>query len=379
MKPSHIRSRGLPFVSPTGVALLTMTLIVVTLGFLVGDRGSMMAAPAADGDTEQTSAPAMLQAVRLKSGSKLQGRVVKRNAKSLFLDIGYTILSIPNGEIDKVEALEKKVDGKPGNATPLTSTTKESIFHTARLEPGAIKDKSLAVGESVVRVLTLSGSGSGFVIDEKEGYIVTNYHVVEREREIAVMIYVREDDGLRKVRIDKLQIIALNPFFDLALLKLADPKAVPLRKCYLGDYSRVRVGDPVFAIGNPLGLERTVSDGIVSNRNRTLGGQLAIQTTAAINPGNSGGPLFNPRGEVIGVTSSKMLGGESLGFAIPIHYVKDFLRHKEAYAFDKDNPNTGVRYVQPPPKPRGDENKKVSSKNRPGARDKRVAGDKRDF
>ena len=75
---------------------------------------------------------------------------------------------------------------------------------------------------------------------------------------------------------------------------------------------------------------------------------LSIQTTAPINPGNSGGPLFNNRGEVVGVTNLKILGGENLGFAIPIHYVKDFLRNRDAYAYDKDNPNTGIRYLAPP-------------------------------
>ncbi|MCH2585203.1 MAG: trypsin-like peptidase domain-containing protein, partial [Planctomycetes bacterium] len=191
---------------------------------------------------------------------------------------------------------------------------------------------------------------SGFIINRKEGYVVTNYHVIEKERDISLMIYVKEKKGLRKEKVSDVRIVAFNPFFDLALLKIESPEKIPLRETYLGDYSRVKIGDPVFAIGNPLGLDRTVSDGIVSNRSRALGGKLSIQTTAAINPGNSGGPLFNNRGEVIGVTSSKIMGGESLGFAIPIQYVKDFLRNREAFAFDKDNPNTGFRYLKPPPK-----------------------------
>ena len=194
-----------------------------------------------------------------------------------------------------------------------------------------------------------SGTGAGFAWDAA-GHVVTNYHVIEQERDISLMIYVKEKKGLRKEKVSDVRIVAFNPFFDLALLKIENPEKVPLRETYLGDYSRVKIGDPVFAIGNPLGLDRTVSDGIVSNRSRALGGKLSIQTTAAINPGNSGGPLFNNRGEVIGVTSSKIMGGESLGFAIPIQYVKDFLRNREAFAFDKDNPNTGFRYLKPPPK-----------------------------
>jgi serine protease Do len=334
---------------------------------------------ASEGET--TKVAKSWQRIVLRTGNEIEGEVVKRTPKSLFVDIGYTILSIPLSEVDTVVEPESEAKS-PASGDPSTAAesatrngdarnggTKDSIFFTKTLEPGTVKDKAYQVGESVVHVLTLSGSGSGFIIDDKDGYIVTNYHVVERERDISVVIYVREKAGLRKVKIEKVRIVALNPFFDLALLKLADPSEIPLRKCFLGDYARVLVGDPVFAIGNPLGLDRTVSDGIVSNRNRALGGKLAIQTTAAINPGNSGGPLFNNRGEVIGVTSSKMIGGESLGFAIPVHYVKDFLRHREAFAFDKDNPNTGVRYLRPPPKPH-DKNKKVSSKSAPKPDDK---------
>ena len=101
-------------------------------------------------------------------------------------------------------------------------------------------------------------------------------------------------------------------------------------------------------MGNPLGLERSVSQGIVSTRNRNFEGLVYLQTDTAINPGNSGGPLFNLRGEVIGVINMKSTMGENLGFAIPINYAKDFLRNREAFAFDKDNPNTGHRYLDPP-------------------------------
>ena len=112
----------------------------------------------------------------------------------------------------------------------------------------------------------------------------------------------------------------------------------------------MNAGDAVFAVGNPLGLERTVTQGIVSSRSRNLQGQLYLQTDTAINPGNSGGPLFNQRGEVIGVTSrgARADMADNLGFAIPVGYVKDFLRHREAFSFDKTNPNSGYRYLDPP-------------------------------
>ena len=109
-------------------------------------------------------------------------------------------------------------------------------------------------------------------------------------------------------------------------------------------------GEPVFAIGSPLGLERTVSQGIISLKNRPLGGQLYIQTTAQINPGNSGGPLFNLRGEIVGVNNMKamMVGIEGVNFAIPAATLKEFLRNRDAFAFDTRHPNAGFRYLEPP-------------------------------
>ncbi|MBL05603.1 MAG: peptidase S1 [Planctomycetes bacterium] len=252
--------------------------------------------------------------------------------------------------MDLITAIVESNDPAGAKAANKSGPEADSIFFTSRRDAGTIEEKAQEVAEGVVQVLCLSKSGSGFIINRKEGYVVTNYHVIEQERDISLMIYVKEKKGLRKEKVSDVRIVAFNPFFDLALLKIENPQKVPLRETYLGDYDRVKIGDPVFAIGNPLGLDRTVSDGIVSNRSRALGGKLSIQTTAAINPGNSGGPLFNNRGEVIGVTSSKIMGGESLGFAIPIHYVKDFLRNRAAFAFDKDNPNTGFRYLKPPPK-----------------------------
>jgi serine protease Do len=112
----------------------------------------------------------------------------------------------------------------------------------------------------------------------------------------------------------------------------------------------LEIGQTVFAIGNPLGLERTLSQGVISTTQRSFDGVTYIQTDAAINPGNSGGPLFNTRGEVIGITNMGILGGEALGFAIPSRYVKDFIRNREAFAFDKDNPNSGHNYHKPPPR-----------------------------
>lgn len=116
---------------------------------------------------------------------------------------------------------------------------------------------------------------------------------------------------------------------------------------YLGDMDNVKVGESVFAIGNPLGLERTTTSGIISTKSRAFDGLVYIQTNADINPGNSGGPLFNIAGEVIGVTNMGFIFFGGLGFAIPVDYVKHFIENREAFAYDKDNPNAGYRYIQP--------------------------------
>ena len=113
---------------------------------------------------------------------------------------------------------------------------------------------------------------------------------------------------------------------------------------------QLEIGQPVFAIGNPLGLERTLTQGVISTTQRNFDGLTYIQTDTPINPGNSGGPLFNSRGEVIGITNMGILGGEALGFAIPARYVKDFIQNREAFAYDKDNPNSGHNYHRPPPR-----------------------------
>lgn len=283
----------------------------------------------------------------LRDARAVEGEILKETDEKLFVDLGFTVLEIPQSAVLRVEKTEEeKEEGEK----------RLGVYYTAKLEPAPIKKHAETYGEAVVLVKTASGLGSGFIIHE-DGYVVTNYHVVERELNITITIFVRTEHELQKVVKEKVRIVALNPFLDMALLKIEDAADMKLKKVYLGDSSEVRAGDTVFAIGNPLGLERSVSEGIVSTATREFGGLLFIQTTAQINPGNSGGPLFNERGEVVGVTNMKMIFSEGLGFAIPVDYVKDFLDNREAFAFDKDNPNTGNRYFQPPGKGEGPEQK----------------------
>ncbi|HIO52476.1 MAG TPA: trypsin-like serine protease, partial [Phycisphaerales bacterium] len=153
---------------------------------------------------------------------------------------------------------------------------------------------------------------------------------------------------LKRTTIEDIEIIAVNNHLDLALLKIKHPDGKPFDFSVLEQAESIGVGQTVFAIGNPLGLERSMSQGVISTKQRSLDGLTYIQTDTAINPGNSGGPLFNTQGEVVGITNMGILAAESLNFAIPTRYVKDFIRNREAFAYDEKNPNSGHKYLVPP-------------------------------
>lgn len=281
--------------------------------------------------------------IELVNGHKIQGDVLKQNNTHVLVDIGIEVLRIP------VEQIRSRSKSEPAPSSKKSvSTSKDDVYSIAELPVKSIKELARTYGEAVTLVQTSSGLGSGFIINDR-GYCVTNYHVVEKETRIAVTIFHRTKNGeFQRRQIKDVEIVALNPFFDLALLRIPIQKDLSFRTVYFAENDKQREGEEVFAIGNPLGLERSVSRGIVSTRNRNMQGIVYIQTTTQINPGNSGGPLFNSRGEVIGVTNMKLVLGEGLGFAIPITYVKHFLDNRDAFAFDKSSPNTGYRYFDAP-------------------------------
>jgi serine protease Do len=158
--------------------------------------------------------------------------------------------------------------------------------------------------------------GSGFIISQ-DGYILTNNHVVENASEITVILHNEKTYSAK--------VIGTDPKTDLALIKI-DAKGLPTVR--LGDSDKLQVGEWVMAIGNPFGLAETVTAGIVSAKGRVIGSgpyDDFIQTDASINPGNSGGPLFNIRGEVVGINTAIIEQGQGLGFAIPINIARDLL------------------------------------------------------
>jgi serine protease Do len=279
--------------------------------------------------------------IKLKSGAGVQGDILTERADRVIVDLGFTVLTIPKEEIESVQA-----ENAPAVATDETG----DLYRVAPGAPALTVNENVGrVAEAVVQVRTPVGLGSGFII-HPSGYVVTNTHVVAGEYSISVTIFRRGTAELEKVTFNKVRIVALDSKLDLALLKIEDTNSTTFPFVPLGDSNSISEGQTVFAIGSPLGLDRTVSQGIISSRNRLLDGQLYIQTTTQINPGNSGGPLFNLRGEVVGVNNMKAMiaGVEGLNFAIPVFVLKNFLRNRDAYAFDPRNPNSGFRYLEPP-------------------------------
>jgi len=289
----------------------------------------------------------------LKEGQIITGDILAEKQTQLYVDIGITVLTIPKEKIleyEYTDALEaENVDVND------TSDSKEEagaigpggqLYKTANLKKTTIERCMAAVSEAVVKVSSPAGTGSGFFINE-DGFLITNYHVIERETKIEVTVFQKAKNGFEKKNFKKVRIMAINLFVDLALLKVEDLGDTKVKFVYLGDIDRIKVGEEVFAIGNPLGLERTITNGVISTKNRAFEGLIYIQTNADINPGNSGGPLFNLAGEAIGVTNMGYVFYGGLGFAIPVSYVKHFIENRDAFVYDKDNPNTGYKYLQP--------------------------------
>lgn len=191
-----------------------------------------------------------------------------------------------------------------------------------RISPAVISITATSINpyqltERVSRVM-----GSGVIIDPS-GLVLTNSHVVYGRQTIMVTL----DDGT----LLPAKLKGADPLFDLAVLQIEPPTAGQLPVATLGNQSRIRVGDEVVAIGNPMGLEQTLTRGIVSAINRILPDapfylkEPMIQTDAPINPGNSGGPLLDLCGEVIGITTAILPEAQNIGFAVPVDLIKSVL------------------------------------------------------
>ncbi|MGD0745997.1 MAG: trypsin-like peptidase domain-containing protein [Verrucomicrobiota bacterium] len=287
--------------------------------------------------------------VQLKDQAAVTGKILSEKSDSVIVDIGYTVLVVPRSVVTRISMADEAASTASA-ASNLLVNVNTPQFYYSNTRPAAardVRDLVKQIGEAVVQVRTPGGLGSGFFINA-DGYLITNFHVIEGETEISVEVYHQTDGQLDRATYKQVRIVAINKFHDLALLHIEDKNAPRFKFVTLGSADALAVGDSVFAIGSPMGLERTVTEGILSTKTRVLEGELYLQTTAQINPGNSGGPLFNLAGDVVGVTNMKIMFGEGLGFAIPAELVKNFLDHRDAFAYSTDNPNNPYHYLEPP-------------------------------
>lgn len=307
-----------------------------------------------------TLAVASADEIQLRDKTALIGRILAEKPDQVFVDLGYTVIAVPRSHITKILRTDEPTTTpksskqtavlRPSTPAPAPPPGDSHALYTVNPTPPperSVRELMAQLGQAVVQVRTPGGLGSGFILSE-EGHLITNFHVIEGETLISVEVYHQRDGQLERKAYKQVRILAMHKFADLALLKIEDPGAPKFARVPLGEADLLSVGERVFAIGSPLGLERTVTEGILSTKTRQMQGSLYLQTTTQINPGNSGGPLFNLRGEVVGVTNMKITFGEGLGFAIPIEQVKHFLKHRDAYAYDADNPSNAYRYLPPP-------------------------------
>jgi S1-C subfamily serine protease len=235
--------------------------------------------------------------------------------------------------LQRAEAVPTAV---PPTTTPIIIVATPTPLSAADLAPIDIEEELITnlydrVGPSVVhitaQVITMDfffgpsaseGTGSGFVFDDA-GHIVTNYHVIEDAESIEVKF---SDDVMIPAR-----VVGIDPPNDLAVLAIDSPDQM-ITPLELGNSSDLRVGQRAIAIGNPFGLDRTLTTGVISALGRPLQTDTenfiynVIQTDAAINPGNSGGPLLDSRGRVIGVNTAVRQNAEGIGFAVPVDTIK---------------------------------------------------------
>ncbi len=255
-----------------------------------------------------------------------------------------------------------------GEAAGGTGTTSFASFtDSAGLTPQQIYDENVG---SVVEIVTTfpgttdifgqssggqQGLGSGFVVSE-DGYILTNAHVVSQNGQaVATVEVVFKANGDQQTKVQG-TVVGADESTDVALIKVDPSQTGDLRPVEIGDSSSVKIGEQVVAIGNPQGLDFTLTTGVVSATDREMqspdGSTItgAIQTDAAINPGNSGGPLFDSAGKVIGINeqiATQSGGNEGLGFAVPIDTAVQVMEQIKAGGLQQAAPSASDPYADP--------------------------------
>jgi serine protease Do len=274
----------------------------------------------------------------LKNGAKIEAPLLKKGSDGAVLSLGSTILQVPQASIKSLteSSLSKKTN------------IRTNAYYTAADAPQISVEAGVEkYGDAVVVVRTPVGLGSGFITNKK-GYLVTNFHVVHGSTHLTVTQFKKEGAVMHRIIHRDVDIVAVAPFLDLAVLKINDIKD-ELTTVILAPTDNAGEGEHVFVIGNPMGLSHSVSDGVISQSERYIENRVYHQVNAPINPGNSGGPLFNSHGQVIGVINMAMLRTDGLGFAIPIWNVRYVLDHLESFRYGESAPETGIVYTEPPP------------------------------
>lgn len=245
-------------------------------------------------------------------------------SNTIFIYILYAQLQVNSNQLERrIVELQEDTQFKINEIADSLIETREGISkldESLTMEIGVLKattgddfsgivDSSI---KSVVSIRTDVGQGTGFIITN-QGHVVTNAHVLAGGSTVNALTYEQD--------IVDAEFIGFDPELDIALLQIPGNHDV----LELADSDDIQIGENVIAIGNPLGLQFSVSEGIVSGVERVGINELEayIQTDAALNPGNSGGPLINKDGEVIGINNFKVGGGENLGFALDSNHIKD--------------------------------------------------------
>ena len=265
---------------------------------------------------------AMLFSVRLCRSATYRSKILHEGGEMIrFLKCGgfslivlWALLVVPAHAVAQAKA--------PAIAPTETSCNLSAPDIYANASPAVVLIRTRSINPYKLTDRVESALGSGFVFD-KSGLILTNSHVVFG----AQLISVAFNDG----RTVAAEIVGLDPIFDLAVLHIAVPTDTVLPALTLENSSPVRVGDDVIAIGNPLGLNQTLTRGVVSALNRVLPetpfstSRPMIQTDTSINPGNSGGPLIDRCGRVVGINTSIIPGARGIGFAVPSELILEVL------------------------------------------------------
>ncbi|MDP2922339.1 MAG: tetratricopeptide repeat protein [Candidatus Omnitrophota bacterium] len=255
------------------------------------------------------------ETIKLKNGKTVEAKIIEKTDETIKIDISGVIITYYLNEIESI-------DGK--FIFIQKDTTSSSASASARTPKEIFADLSPAIVYIVNKTVTGEEMlGSGFIVD-KDGVIVTNFHVMRGAKEVVVKL---KDGKVYPVT----GIIHYDPNLDTCILKI---NANNLPTISIGDSNTIVIGETIYNIGTPLGLEYSFSSGIVSGK-RDLSNIKYLQFTAPASPGNSGGPLINPQGQAIGIVTFLIQGGQNLNFALAINEIKPFMTNQIKTTFQE--------------------------------------------